>query len=166
MARLVLSDAGPLIALARLDGLPWLTELFGLVHVTPEVLAEILTKRGGTDEVLLEQALNFGVLEPLGTSPATPAYPHLGDGEASCLRVAAAASAPPLIILDDRLARREAARVEIPIVGVAAIIGRAELRGLIPSAAVTLAKLLQTDYRIGKNVVDEVLAWVDSQRAS
>jgi hypothetical protein len=37
MARLVLTDVSPLIGLARIDGLVWLGELFGVVWMPPEV---------------------------------------------------------------------------------------------------------------------------------
>jgi predicted nucleic acid-binding protein len=45
MARLVLTDASPLIGLARIDGLPWLGVLFGVVFMPPEVRREVLPNR-------------------------------------------------------------------------------------------------------------------------
>ncbi len=42
MARLVLADASPLIALARLGGLRWLPVLFGTLVLPESVRAEIL----------------------------------------------------------------------------------------------------------------------------
>ena len=42
MARVVLSDASPLIGLAIVDGLIWLPELFGDVWVPPSVHREVL----------------------------------------------------------------------------------------------------------------------------
>ncbi|WP_256363649.1 hypothetical protein [Thiohalocapsa sp. ML1] len=41
MARLVLTDASPVIGLARVDGLGWLGPLFGAVWMPPEVRAEV-----------------------------------------------------------------------------------------------------------------------------
>ncbi len=43
MARLVLADAGPLIGLARVDGLCWLQPLFGTVWMPSEVKTERAT---------------------------------------------------------------------------------------------------------------------------
>jgi antitoxin (DNA-binding transcriptional repressor) of toxin-antitoxin stability system len=96
-------------------------------------------------------------LRPLDLTPTEPAYPHLGDGETSCLRVALARAEPTLLLLDDRLARREARRAGLQIIGVAAIIGMAEQRQLIPSARVVFDALLQTDFRIGVEVIQSVL---------
>lgn len=43
MAAVVIADASPLIALARVDGLSWLRALFGDVLVTTVVVQEVLT---------------------------------------------------------------------------------------------------------------------------
>ena len=49
MARLVLTDASPLIGLARLDGLTWLGALFGVVWMPDEVRREVLSGSGAGD---------------------------------------------------------------------------------------------------------------------
>jgi predicted nucleic acid-binding protein len=157
MARLVLSDSSPLIGLAHVDGLCWLRDLFGSVAVTPEVLAEVFCEPEVSDQGRIRQALAEKWLRPLDLTPTEPAYPHLGDGETSCLRVALARAEPTLLLLDDRLARREARRAGLQIIGVAAIIGMAEQRQLIPSARVVFDALLQTDFRIGVEVIQSVL---------
>ncbi len=53
MARIVLTDASPLIGLARIDGLLWLGELFGVVWMPPEVRREVLPNRGLRDEAAI-----------------------------------------------------------------------------------------------------------------
>jgi hypothetical protein len=50
MARLVLTDASPLIALSRVDGLCWLERIFGQVAPPPEIHDEVLPGRGFADE--------------------------------------------------------------------------------------------------------------------
>jgi predicted nucleic acid-binding protein len=45
VAAIVIADASPLIALARVHGLGWLKALFGQVLVTEEVMAEVLSGR-------------------------------------------------------------------------------------------------------------------------
>lgn len=46
MARIVLTDASPLIGLARVDGLGWLGALFGEVWMPVEVRDEVLAGSG------------------------------------------------------------------------------------------------------------------------
>jgi len=45
MAAIVIADASPLIALARVNGLDWLQHLFTEVMLTDVVFAEVLTGR-------------------------------------------------------------------------------------------------------------------------
>jgi len=47
MAAIVIADASPLIALARVNGLSWLQQLFTEVMLTEVMLAEVLTGAGG-----------------------------------------------------------------------------------------------------------------------
>ena len=49
--------------------------------------------------------------------------------------------------------------------GVAAVIGMAELQGLIPSARAVFDQLLQTDYRVSEGVIDDVLRSVAADKA-
>jgi predicted nucleic acid-binding protein len=47
MAAIVIADASTLIALARVNGLSWLQQLFTEVTLTEVMLAEVLTGAGG-----------------------------------------------------------------------------------------------------------------------
>jgi len=47
MAAIVIADASPLIALARVNGLRWLQQLFTEVMLADVVFAEVLTGAGG-----------------------------------------------------------------------------------------------------------------------
>ena len=57
MAAIVIADASPLIALARVGGLSWLQQLFTEVMLTDVVLAEVLTGRYPDTEAPIRQAL-------------------------------------------------------------------------------------------------------------
>ncbi|MFM7548261.1 MAG: hypothetical protein ACKO8I_05180 [Cyanobacteriota bacterium] len=63
MAQIVIADASPLIALARVNGLGWLQQLFTGVVVTEIVLAEVLTGRYPHTEAPIQQALAAGWLQ-------------------------------------------------------------------------------------------------------
>lgn len=56
MAAIVITDASPLIALARVNGLVWLQQLFNEVVVTDVVLSEVLTGRYPDTKALIQQA--------------------------------------------------------------------------------------------------------------
>jgi predicted nucleic acid-binding protein len=165
MARLVLSDASPLVGLARVDGVPWLRALFGVVSVTRQVEMEL----GGraTLEPAIAEAMNDGWLRVLDRpvhdreasgGPADGVRPpHLGDGEWSTILAAKNHHGPALILLDDRLARREAGAMGLQVAGTAAVIVMANRRGLLSSPAAVFERLLQSDIRISPQVIRSAL---------
>jgi hypothetical protein len=63
VASIVIADASPLIALARVNGLGWLQQLFTEVVVTDVVLSDVLTGRYPDTESPIQQALAAGWLQ-------------------------------------------------------------------------------------------------------
>lgn len=156
MARLVLSDASPLIALGRVDGLKWLPALFGSVHVPMEVHREVLVG-GFPEEPRIAEALDNAWLVVRPASPTTPPLPDLDEGEAACIRLALAQDGPALLLMDERAGRAVAREHGLAIAGTAAVIGMAKERGLIPSAREVFAQLHGSDFRLGVVVIQTVL---------
>jgi predicted nucleic acid-binding protein len=87
VAAIVIADASPLIALARVDGLGWLQQLFSAVMVTDVVLAEVLTGRYPESEAPIRQALLAGWLTTHAITTCEPVLPDLDEGEVSCIRL-------------------------------------------------------------------------------
>lgn len=157
MAGRVLSDASPLIGLARIDGLPWLRELFGVVWVPQEVHREVLPNHELPDAQTLHAAFERGDLQVCSATPDTPVLPELDEGEAACIRMALASTEPALLLMDERAGRAIATEHGLRVAGTAAIIGMARQRGLIPSAKTVFARLHASDFRISAAVIATVL---------
>lgn len=157
MARLVLTDASPLIALARVDGLPWLGALFGVVWMPPEVRREVLPDRGHPDDGAIQAAQTPGWLRETGPTPADPPLPDLDEGEAACIRIALAHDGQSLLLMDERAGRAIASERGLRVAGTAAIIGMAKQRGLIASARDVFGRLHASDFRISAQVIATVL---------
>ena len=157
MAGRVLSDASPLIGLARVDGLPWLQALFGTVWVPQEVQREVLPGLNLPDERTLLAAFERGDLCVCPAAPLTPPLPELDEGETACIRLALADAAPALLLMDERAGRAIAAEHGLRVAGTAAIIGMARVRGLIPSARAVFTRLHATDFRISAQVITTIL---------
>jgi len=126
---IVIADASPLIALARVNGIVWLQDLFAEVVVTTVVLRAVLTGRVPESEAPIGTALAAGWLKTVEVDMADPALPDLDEGEAASIRLA----------------------------GTAAVIGMARQRGLIPSAKAVFAQLHASDFRIAPAVIHAVL---------
>lgn len=156
MARLVLADASPLIALARLGGLRWLPVLFGTLVLPESVRAEILDHGDWPGQDALRKAIEAGALVVCDDDD-TPELPELDEGEAACIRIALRHGGPALILIDERAGRAVAAEHGIAVAGTAAVIGMAKQCGLIPSARDAFEELRRGDFRISDEVIQAVL---------
>ena len=160
MARVVLSDASPLIGLAIVDGLIWLPELFGGVWVPPSVHQEVLPGVSARGEAEIAAAVKRKAVRVWRKSipDASVALPELDEGETDCIRIALSNGvSETLILMDERAGRAVATENGIRVAGTAAVIGLAKKRGLITSAKARFAKLHATDFRIRAVVIQTVL---------
>jgi predicted nucleic acid-binding protein len=157
MAAIVIADASPLIALARVNGLSLLQQLFTEVMLTDVVLAEVLTGRYPATEAPIRQALAAGWLTTVAIPTTDPALPDLDEGEASSIRLALSRNGPALLLIDERSGRAVAQDLGLSVAGTAAVIGLARQRGLITSARQVFAALHASDFRIAPAVIKAVL---------
>ena len=163
---IVIADAGPLIALARIDSLALLRGLFGRVCITAAVRDEILPAGACfPDAERLSRTLAEGWVEVVAepVDDWKPLNPGVDAGEASAIHLAChwqQAGDAVLLVLDDRAGRLEARSRGIALIGTAAVIGLAKTEGLIPAARPLLERLTQSGYFIGPSVIAAVLAGV------
>lgn len=158
MRSVVIADAGPLIALSRIDALELLRGLFGQVLVTEEVRDEALPAADYPGKEIIAQAFDAGWLVCPGPFETSwqPTNPGLDAGE--CSAIAAAIQIPGcLLIIDDRAGRAEAKSHRVAIIGTAAVVGLAKLQGLIPAARPVLERLRPAGYFIHPRIVEAVL---------
>lgn len=158
MGSVVIADAGPLIALSRIDALDVLRGLFGHILVTEEVRDEALPAANYPGKALIAQAFEAGWLVCPGPFETSwqPTNPGIDAGERSA--IAAALKMPGcLLIIDDRAGRAEAKSRRIAIIGTAAVIGLAKLQGLIPAARPVLDRLQPAGYFIHPRIIEAVL---------
>lgn len=105
MAGFVLTDAGPLIGLARVDGLAWLHALFGRVWMPQEVRREVLPGLAFAAEQSILAAESAGWLAVHSPTPRKPSLPDLDEGEAACIRIGLTRKEPVLLLMDERAGR-------------------------------------------------------------
>ncbi len=172
MKRVVIADAGPLIALARLGQLAWLPRLFGKVHVTPWVASELVVGGEFPESSVLREALAQPWLETVDlatlgladweTSSREWMHLHQIDpGEATALAWAshlAAHGDAPLLVMDDFRARAAAGHARLPVVGTAGLLLLARQNGMVTAVRPWLERLRIEGYYLSDALIEAVAA--------
>ena len=155
----VIADAGPLIALSRIEKLGLLQQLFQQIIITTTVRDEILENDHCKGKVEVTKAINAGWVKVQSVNMLDWKTINTGvdAGEASAIYLALQMPDTTLLIMDDRAGRAEAKYQKITITGTAAVIGMAKIEGYIPSAGDVLRTLRESGYYIGDAIVEQVL---------
>jgi predicted nucleic acid-binding protein len=156
---IVIADASHLIGLARVSGVSWLKDLFGVVLIPSVVADEVLTGHFPDQEALIQAAIEAGWLRLAVNIGTGPALPDLDEGEAASIRLALSfgPANSTLLLIDERAGRATATEFGLTVAGTAAAIGMARQQGLITSARAVFAKLHASDFRISVPVIETVL---------
>ncbi|MEJ5310765.1 MAG: DUF3368 domain-containing protein [Anaerolineae bacterium] len=150
----VVSDTGPLIALAKVDQLRLLDALFDKVLIPPAVYRELLAK-SGTEADCLDRALQdfIELAPPLQIPPeVTIATLNLDRGEREA--VALAYTHKALLIVDERLGRVAARKLGLTVTGVVGIVIQAKMSGLLRAVTPVLEEVRQRGYWLSDDVLD------------
>jgi len=163
----VLCNSGPLIALAKLNRLDLLADLYDKVQVPRAVYTEVVSRglaRGAPDALtvrLLWQRQGWPIAEV--PSPVLSAYRPpviLDPGETEVLALAQTLT-DPLVLLDDEVARAEARRLKLRLRGTVGILVQAYRKGLLTLAQTELLIdeiAARPDIWIGAKLCEQVLS--------
>jgi len=158
LSKVVIADAGPLIAFARLQLLDLLPRVFDRVLVTEAVLVECAGRPDFPESLPIQEAVSRQMFErcmPLDFS----AYQfEVDDGEAST--IAAAIECGSGVLMDDRAGRRMATHIGIPMIGTVGVLVLAKRKGLVPSVKPLLERLVASGYFLGDEIIAAALAAV------
>lgn len=151
---IVVSDTGPLVALAKVGQLDLLRAMFREVHIPPAVHRELLAKYG-PESARIESALQSFL--KLKSSPIlTPAVAtatvrlHRGEQEAVALAFEQAA----LLMIDDHLGRTAARHLGLTITGVIGVLVQAKEVGLLPLVGPLLVEMRQRGYWLSDEILN------------
>lgn len=157
MSKIIVSDASPLIALAKLECLELLLALFSEVHIPHSVYLEATCARHRRDAQLIDDFVQQNVV--VHNDQTTDDYKRfrsmLDEGESQALRLAAQLQCA--ILIDERLGRAVAKQQSIPVVGVMGVLLEAKTRGKIDALRPLIEQLLDNGYRLSERVIEIVL---------
>ena len=153
--KIVVSDAGPLISLGRLDLLALLPALFAQVQVPQQVLDECLEKPGNLDTDRIQAAVQRGWLEVCDVSPLAD-ISDLGLGERAAIARALEIGAG--LLADDQGARQLARSRGLVVVGTLGVLVKAKYSGRLALIAPLIEQLRNTGQRLSHAAVADALA--------
>jgi len=163
MTRVVIADAGPLIALAKIDQLGLLQALFGGVTITSVVANEVLADDLFPETPVLKAALKQDWMSILSVTDDWQVECHdwmnlyqIDLGEATSLNYASrckAAGDPALVVLDDARGRAAAEHADIALIGTVGLLLLAKNRGLVPAVKPLLLHLRSHGYFLSERLV-------------
>ncbi|MDA8253039.1 MAG: DUF3368 domain-containing protein [Rhodospirillales bacterium] len=157
----IVSDAGPLIALAGCGHLELLVAVFDAVHVPQVVLAETTADRsrpGAADIAAFVEA--HVQVHPDRNDPVyTTAVSHLDEGEAQALSLAHALGCG--VLMDERRGRQTAIRQGVPLFGVLGVLLQAKRIGKLERIAPALDRMQTNGYRVSPALIDAALRLAD-----
>lgn len=154
--QLLVTDAGPLIALAIANVLPAVLQRFTLL-VPQAVLDECLADTYAPGAVSIAGlAPRFTLIPNALIAPLDAAYSSgLGSGEAAVLSYAA--QHKHVALVDERRARRVARRLHVPVVGSGSVLLALKSQGLLGSIRPALAAWSAHGYFVSPQLQIELL---------
>jgi hypothetical protein len=156
----VVSDASPLISLAKIDLLHLLPQLYGRIHIPAEVVAEVAG--AGLDKSGAKQIAAAGWIEVTPVSKPEALgnairETGLGAGEVSAIVLAKEITAD-LTLIDERKARRYARAEGLEVIGCLGILETLHRRGQLSDLRDAYLRLLRCRFRIDRQAMQDSLA--------
>lgn len=154
---IVVADATPLIALAKIEKLPLLKQLFGTIYIPPAVYAEVVTnapQRPGASEVRRATWIETTPLQEI--SRLRYLRIELDPGEAEALVLAEELQAD-WVLLDESKARHMAEALDLSYVGTVGLLLFAKRRGYITTVRSLLDELCAKDFHLSDKIYQSIL---------
>ncbi len=149
----VVSDTGPLIALASINQFALLQKLFGKVYIPPAVRSEILDRNTLNAINLSSWVEVFSAKDKIAIQLLKN---ELDAGESEAIVLARELNAN-LLVLDERAARRKAIALDLPTIGTLGVLLLAKKQTLISTLKPLLDTLIHVGFRMSEELYEQVL---------
>ena len=154
---IIVSDATPLIGLAKIDGVVWLKRLFGEIWIPQAVYHEVVVAgsgKVGSEEIA--QAAWIRTISVKDREKVTYLLTQLDTGEAEAIVLAKERDADWLL-MDEIRGRTIAQGLGLKVIGTLGILLLAKEEGLVPEVRPLLDALMTQRFRISDFVYRQVL---------
>lgn len=156
--KIIIADASPLIAFARIKRLSLLAETLGEVIAPHSVMKECISNPSmpGAREIVDAMTKQLIVSYP---DPDTTNYQNLfdvlGQGEATAIILASELNAG--LLIDEKLGRRTAQQMNLNVIGTAGVLLLAKKNKLIKKVEPLINELKQSGYYLSKELIKSIL---------
>ena len=158
-ARLIVADAGPLIALTVGGVLAASVGMLGGLIVPEPVLQECTADPSAPGAAIIDDMVasgGFQIIPQASFAPLDAAFAQgLGTGEIAVLSYAAAHAL--LALIDERRARSVAQRLRVPVIGSGVVLVQLKRQGLIDSVQAVLDAWKRHGYFVSQAVQSDIL---------
>jgi predicted nucleic acid-binding protein len=153
----VVSDASPIIHLARIGQLDLLRHLYGEVCVPKAVWEELVVKgKGQTGAKKIRQAKWIKQKEVSKHLLVKALRRELDAGEAEAIALAIEVGAE-LLLMDDKIGRRVAQFLNVPCIGTVGVLMEAKAKGLVFAIKPILDALRASGFYLSNELYERVL---------
>jgi predicted nucleic acid-binding protein len=149
----VVSNTGPIVALAKADHLSLLRILYGEVLIPPAVHRELLAKVGPEAQRIDEGLAVFLRVTPITRSPEAVDRLTSGLGAGEQQAIGLALEIGGLLVIDDRAGRKAAGRLGIATTGVVGVLLKAKQEGQLAMVGPVLEMIRRYGYWLSDAVV-------------
>lgn len=158
--KLIVSDASPLIVIAKTGLVPVLNGIVEEVIIPETVYAECTLDLALPGAKAVRAAVEAGQIQAQPDVARSGADPDEGltgldAGELAAIHLALALQCP--VLMDERLGRQVARRRGLTVIGSAGLLLGAKQRGLVPAVAPILDQWRQSGYFLSEAVIKAVL---------
>ncbi len=157
-AKLIVADAGPLIALAIADVLPQCVDMLGGLAVPEAVLQECTADPYAPGAAVIEKLHTAGAFEIIPQTALAPLdaalAQGLGTGEIAVLSYAAEHHL--LVLIDERRARRVAQHLKVAVIGSGTLLAQLKRQGLITNIEAVFTAWQKHGYFVSEKVKDDI----------
>ncbi len=154
---MIISNATPLIAFARIQRLDLLHQVVGALVIPEEVANEIRGYQGGHyAEIDLTRESWISVQSVQSSTQVLLLLPTLDQGEAEVIALALEQHAH-LVLLDELTGRKVAESLQLSVLGSVGILIRAKQMNLIPAVRPLLENMVRRGVRYSQRFIASIL---------
>jgi len=154
----IISNTGPIIALAKVEKLPLLKEIASEVLISITVYRELFAKLGQESEAIETAIADFikiiDVKEKAIDRKIEMAIANLDEGEKQTIALGSIFKEPTVILLDDRAGRQVAKELGFPTTGSIGVLLRLKEKGLIEKVGIVLEEMRSRGYWLSDQVIE------------